>query len=172
MRVRVGRISRAHGIRGEVTVEIHTDEVEKRFANNAQLWALDEPLTVERFRIHQGRLLVVFAGINDRNAAEALRGSELFAEVDETEKPDAPDEFYDRQLIGLSVRNAADETLGSVMAVEHFPAQDLLVIETKNGSARVPFVNALVTDVDIETGYLRVADVPGLLDLEQADDAR
>ena len=172
MRVRVGRITRAHGIRGEVSVEIFTDEVEQRFAKNAQLWALDEPLTVERFRFHQGRLLVVFVGVNDRNRAEELRGRELFAEVDENETPNDPDEFYDRQLIGLVVRNAAGENVGEVISVEHFPAQDLLVVDTKIGAARVPFVDALVREVNIEARYLQIADVPGLLDLEQAEDAR
>ena len=172
MRVRVGRITRAHGIRGEVTVEIFTDEVEQRFAKNAQLWASDEPLTVERFRFHQGKLLVVFAGVNDRNRAEELRGRDLFAEVDENETPDDPDEFYDRQLVGLTVRNAAGEIVGEVISVEHFPAQDLLVVDTKIGAARVPFVDALVSEVNIAAGFLQIEDVPGLLDLEQAEDAR
>ena len=172
MRVRVGRITRAHGISGEVTVEIFTDEVEQRFAKNAQLWASDEPLTVERFRFHQGKLLVVFAGVNDRNRAEELRGRDLFAEVDENETPNDPDEFYDRQLVGLTVRNAAGEIVGEVISVEHFPAQDLLVVDTKIGAARVPFVDALVSEVNIAAGFLQIEDVPGLLDLEQAEDAR
>lgn len=172
MRVRVGRITRAHGIRGELTVEIFTDEVEQRFAKNAQLWASDEPLTVERFRFHQGKLLVVFAGVIDRNRAEELHGRDLFAEVDENETPDDPDEFYDRQLVGLEVRNAAGKVVGQVISVEHFPAQDLLVVDTKIGSARVPFVDALVSKVNVAGGYLQIADVPGLLDLEQAEDAR
>ena len=168
VRVVVGRIARAHGVRGEVAVEVRTDEPALRFADGAELWAGNLALSIETSRRHQGRLLVSFAKVNDRNAAEALQGAVLEAEVDPEAIPDEPDAYYDRQLIGLEVRDAAGARIGEIDHVEHLPAQDLLVVRGEAEELRIPFVAALVPIVDIESGHVQVADIPGLLDLDEA----
>ncbi len=159
----VGRVGRAHGIRGEVAVELRTDEPELRFAAGAVLTAGDRLLTVEAARRHQGRLLVRFAEVTDRTSAEALRGAELTAAVEPDQRPQDPEEFYDHQLVGLAVQTAAGELVGSVAGVEHGTAQDLLVLDTPSGEVLFPFVAALVPEVDLAGGRLVVDDRPGLL---------
>lgn len=164
----VGRIGKPHGIRGEVTVELRTDEPERRFVVGAPLIA-ESPrgqrstLNVERIRWHQGVLLVHFEGVGDRTAAEGARGTMLIAEVDPDEQPDDPDEFYDHQLVGLKVQDTDGQDRGEVTGVLH-GAQDLLQIRTPNGPVLVPFVAALVPTVDVAGGRVVVADRPGLLD--------
>ncbi|MBZ5733166.1 ribosome maturation factor RimM [Nocardioides sp. TRM66260-LWL] len=167
----VGRVGKPHGIRGEVTVDVRTDEPERRFAPGAVLRA--EPgrgvaaaprsLTVESRRWHQQTLLVAFAEIPDRTAAEAARGLVLHAQVDPEERPADPEEFYDHQLIGLAVHDVDGTPLGTVASLVH-GAQDLLVIDTTDGrEALVPFVSALVPEVDLDAGRVVVADRPGLV---------
>ena len=164
----VGRIGKPHGIRGEVTVELRTDEPERRFVVGAPLIA-ESPrgqrstLSVERTRWHQGTLLVHFEGLPDRTAAEAARGTMLIAEVDPDEQPDDPDEFYDHQLVGLRVEDTEGRDRGEVTGVLH-GAQDLLQVRTPTGPVLVPFVAALVPTVDVAGGRVVVADRPGLLD--------
>lgn len=168
----VGRVGKPHGIRGEVTVEVRTDEPERRFADGAVLRA--EPprgsatthrsLTVARTRWHQGRLLATFEELGDRTAAEAARGIVLHVRVDAEERPDDPEEFYDHQLVGLEVRDLDGRVLGAVSAVVHGGAQDLLTVRTPEGrEALVPFVAELVPEVDLEKGHVLVADRPGLV---------
>ena len=169
----VGRIGRAHGIRGEVSVEPRTDEPERRFAVGSALTGRTPGgdlrpgvLTVGATRWHQGRLLVRFAELSDRNAAEAARGLWLEIPLDPEESPDDPEEFYDHQLAGLRVETEAGTTVGTLREVMHGPAQDLLVIDSADGSGRevlVPFVSALVPVVDVAGGRVVVADRPGLL---------
>ncbi|WP_374999635.1 ribosome maturation factor RimM [Aeromicrobium sp. CTD01-1L150] len=171
MEVVVGRVSRAHGIRGELTVQVRTDEPERRFAPGSSLSGDDGPLEVAGSRRHSGRLLVRFVGIEDRTAAEALHGQLLRAEVDPAAVPEADDEFYDHQLVGLDVRRGTGERIGVVREVTHLPAQDLLAIDVDGREVLVPFVEALVPDVDLAAGTLTVADVPGLLDPDEAEEA-
>ena len=172
----VGRIGKAHGIKGEVSVEPRTDEPERRFADGAVMATRtprgDEPhsaqrpatLTVSRTRWHQSRLLVTFEGIGDRTAAEALRGLSLAVRFDPTETPDDPEEFYDHQLVGLAVSTTDGEPVGEVSDVVHGTAQDLLAVRTPDGrELLVPFVSALVPVVDVPGGRVVVADRPGLL---------
>lgn len=170
----VGIVGRAHGIRGEVSVELRTDEPGRRFVPGAVLRPEGggAELTVAAVRDHGGRLLVRFAEHPDRSAAEGLRGTVLMAEVDAAERPADAEEYYDRQLIGLRVLTAGDAVAGTVVEVVHLPSQDLLEIRTETGLRMVPFVRALVPEVDLTTGALRLADVPGLLaDLDDpADD--
>ncbi|RYE79409.1 MAG: ribosome maturation factor RimM [Myxococcales bacterium] len=171
----VGRIGRAHGIKGEVSVEPRTDEPERRFAVGSTLSAVADraaggvsrSLTVAGTRWHQGRLLVRFDEIRDRNDAEAARGIVLEVPLDPNESPDDPEEFYDHQLVGLQARRADGAVIGRVTSVVHGSAQDLLVIDADGREVLVPFVSALVPEVDVAGGHLTVADVPGLLeDLE------
>lgn len=167
----VGRVGRAHGVRGEITVELRTDQPERRFAPGSVL-AVETPdgaahpvesVTVVGSRWHHGRLLVRFEGFRDRNAADALRGTVLLSDVEPGESPDDPEEFYDHQLVGLDVRTTDGDDVGRVEAVVHGPGQDLLVVATGDGEALVPFVSALVPEVDLRAGRVVVADRPGLL---------
>lgn len=168
VRVVVGRIARAHGIRGELSVDVRTDEPELRFAEGAQVWVGERTLTIETSRRHQERLLVSFVEVDDRDAAEALKGAVLESVVDPHASPSDPEEYYDRQLTGLDVRNAAGTRIGEIDRVEHLPVQDLLVVRTDGAELRIPFVEALVPIVDIDAGFVQVAEVTGLLDLDEA----
>lgn len=162
----VGRIGRAHGIRGELTVDPRTDEPDRRFAPGAVLREESgaRQLTVAGSRWHSGRLLVQFAGVDDRTAAEACRGMLLLADVTADERPAEEGEFWDRDLVGLTVLTADGEVGGEVRRVQHGP-QDLLVVRTPAGEERlVPFVEALVPTVDLEARTVTLADVAGLLD--------
>ena len=169
----VGVIGRPHGVRGEVAVELRTDEPERRFAPGQVL--LEEggtrQLTVRSVRNHSGQLLVSFAELLDRVGAEAVRGMLLTVAVEPDERPAAPGEFYDRHLIGLRASTPEGTEVGRVRSVLHLPAQDILEIETADGPRLVPFVAALVPDVDLEAGRLTVVNLTGLLDdQEDADE--
>ena len=131
MQLVVGRVTRPHGVRGEVSVEVRTDDPDLRFAVG-RVMATDPaaagPLTVESVRWHSGRLLIRFAGIADRNQAEELRGTWLTLDSAEVGSTGDPDEFHDHELIGLAVVTTLGEPVGRVTDVRHF-GQDLLVIE-------------------------------------------
>jgi 16S rRNA processing protein RimM len=114
-------------------------------------------------RHHDGRLLVRFAGLEDRTAVESVRGALLVADVDPDERPAEPGEFYDRQLVGLRVCTPDGAAAGVVIGVLHTPGQDLLEIRTATEVRLVPLVSALVPEVDLAGGVLTVADVAGLL---------
>jgi 16S rRNA processing protein RimM len=211
MQLVVGRVTRPHGVRGEVSVEVRTDDPELRFAVG-RVMATDPaaagPLTVESVRWHSGRLLIRFAGIADRNQAEELRGTWLTLDSAEVGPTGDPDEFHDHELIGLAVVTTSGEPVGRVTDVRHF-GQDLLVIEPaparsaarpEVGAAEVgpvptgpapagrgpggpalaaraqprnvlgsellvPFVAALVPEVDLAAGRLVIDPPPGLLEL-------
>ena len=168
----VGRIGKPHGIRGEVTVDVRTDEPDRRFAPGSRL-RVEAPrgsaapyaaLTVTRTRWHQGRLLATFDELADRNAAEAARGIVLHVRVDADERPDDPEEYYDHQLVGLRVVDLEGRDLGEVSALVHGGAQDLLTVRTADRrEALVPFVSALVPEVDLAARRVVVADRPGLV---------
>jgi 16S rRNA processing protein RimM len=174
----VGRVGRAHGVRGEVAVEPRTDEPDRRFAAGTVLAVRtvvgDPPpgsgrpaaLTVRRTRWHGSRLLVTFEEVEDRDTAEAVRGLHLVAAVDLEESPADPEEFYDHQLVGLAVVTTGDgRAVGEVTRVLHGTGQDLLVVLAPEGrEILVPFVSALVPVVDVAAGRLEVSDRPGLLE--------
>ena len=194
MQIAVGQIVRAHGIRGEVIVAVRTDEPDVRFAPGSVLGAEPPdrgPLTVAAARWHSGRLIVAFAGIGDRTAAEGLRGTLLILDSAQIPPVADPDEFYDHELIGLGVVTAAGERVGVVADVLHH-GQDLLVIRREGApgapgrasvrgpagpaapaadEALVPFVGAIVTDVDVAAGRLVIDPPPGLLDPDTAIEA-
>ena len=170
LRVVVGRIGRAHGIRGDLVVDVRTDEPERRMAPGAVLFTEPDrgPLTVASGRVHSGRLLLCFEGVGDRTAAEALRGVVLLADVDADEVPDDEDEWYDRQLVGLRVAVVAAEgpgtEVGAVREVVHAPFQDLLVVALDaGGEAFVPFVAEIAVEVDLLAGRVLIDPPPGLL---------
>ncbi len=160
-------MGRAHGIRGEVTVQLHTDSPAARFVPGAVLFTSTGSLTVRSVRDHNGTLLLGFTGVDDRSSAEALRGVLLEAEVEvaATGSADEEDAWYDHQLVGLRALDPGGADLGSVVAVEHLPAQDLLEIARPDGVRRlVPFVTAIVPTVDVAAGTVVVDAPPGLLD--------
>lgn len=167
----VGRIGKPHGIKGEVTLDLRSDEPDRRFAVGAVL-RVEAPrgsafaartLTVARTRWHQQVLLVTFAELTDRNQAETARGVVLHADIDADETPDDPDEYYDHQLVGLAVHDLDGTLLGEVTGLVH-GAQDLLAIKAVDGRPTlVPFVSALVPEVDVAGGRVVVADRPGLV---------
>jgi 16S rRNA processing protein RimM len=172
LEVVVGRVGRPHGLQGEVTIEVRTDEPERRFADGAVLRA--EPprgsasalraLTVAGSRWHRSTLLVRFEELPDRNAAEAARGILRFATVDVAESPEDPEEFYAHQLVGLAAYDEQGAHLGEVSALVRGGAQDLLTVRTPDGrAALVPFVKALVPEVDLADGRVVIADRPGLV---------
>lgn len=175
----VGRIGKPHGIRGELTIDVRTDEPEKRYVPGASLLAQaprgsafsHATLTVASTRWHQSVLLVNFEEIGDRTAAEGARGVVLRAVVPADEQPDDPDEFYDHQLVGLVAYDVDGTRLGEVAGLFH-GAQDLLRIATEDGrEALVPFVAALVPEVDLAAGRVVIADRPGLVRPAPGEDA-
>jgi len=167
MLLAVGRIGRAHGIRGEVSVEIRTDDPGARFAPGSSLAADPEsvgPLTVETVREHSGRLLVRFAGFDDRTAAETLRGTVLLVDSSEIPPTGDPEEFHDHELIGLLVVTADGAEVGEVVNVEHL-GQDLLVVRRSgDDDTLVPFVRAIVPEIDVPGGRVVIDPPPGLLE--------
>ncbi|MET9399541.1 ribosome maturation factor RimM [Kitasatospora sp. NPDC002965] len=168
MQLVVGKIGRAHGIRGDVSVEVRTDEPELRLGPGAVLLtdpASTGPLTVESGKVHSGRLLLRFAGVKDRNAAEALRGTVLIAEVDPEETPDDPEEYYDHQLIGLDVVLLDGTPVGELTEVVHLPYQDLLTVRKADGTeVLVPFVTRIVPVIDLENQRAVIDPPGGLID--------
>ncbi|WP_231134285.1 ribosome maturation factor RimM [Motilibacter deserti] len=172
----VGRIGRAHGIRGDLMVEVRTDDPELRFAAGASLRtdpAARGPLVVESGRVHSGRLVLHFVGVDDRTRAEELRNTLLLVDVPRDEEPDDPDEYYDHQLIGLAAVLPGGETVGEVTDVLHLPAQDVLALRRPDGrEALVPFVTEIVPEVDLVAGRVVVDPPAGLLDdVPEADEA-
>ncbi|MGH3660905.1 MAG: ribosome maturation factor RimM [Micromonosporaceae bacterium] len=169
----VGAVIRPHGVRGEVVVDVRTDEPERRFAAGSVLLADPAdagPLTVESVRTHtsggRDRLLVSFGGVADRNAAQALRGVRLLADSADSTPSDDPDEFHDHQLVGLTAVDSESAVLGEVVRVEHSPAADMLVLRRPEGhEALVPFVRAIVPQVDLEAGRIVLTPPDGLFEL-------
>jgi 16S rRNA processing protein RimM len=177
MRVIVGRIGRPHGIRGELVIGVRTDEPDLRFAVGAVLDAGGSPdgpadggqLKVASARWHSGQLLVAFAGITDRTAAGELTGSWLSVDSGQLPEVADPDEFRDHELVGLAVRTTTGDPVGVVSDVLHY-GQDLLVVRRRaDEELLVPFVKAIVPEVDLTAGILVIDPPLGLLDPRQAE---
>jgi 16S rRNA processing protein RimM len=179
MRVIIGRVGRPHGIRGEVVVGVRTDEPDLRFAVGAVVDASSDSdnetpadsteLTIVARRWHSGQLLVAFDGIADRTAVSELTGSWLSIDSSQLPETSDPDEFRDHDLIGLAVLTGDGATAGVVADVLHY-GQDLLVVRRDEGQEfLVPFVKAIVPEVDLATGRLVIDPPPGLLDPAEAD---
>jgi 16S rRNA processing protein RimM len=164
----VGRIGRPHGVRGEVTVEVRTDDPDLRFVPGAVLLtdpADRGPLTVGGRRWHREILLLTFEGIDSREAAETVRDTELLVDVAELPELEDPDVFYDHQLVGLAARLTDGSPLGEVVAVRHEGGDLLVVRRPDDREALVPFVSAIVPTVDLAGGFLVVDPPEGLLEL-------
>ncbi|AXT85445.1 ribosome maturation factor RimM [Aeromicrobium sp. A1-2] len=168
MQVVIGRIGRAHGIRGELNVDIRTDEPERRFAPGSSVVCGKRTLTVASARHHSGRLVVAFKEIPDRNAAEAIHGTILEAFVDPLDVPADPEEFYDHQLVGLEARTG-DTVVGTVTGIVHGPHQDTLAVKIDDREVFVPFVTEIVPVVDVAGGFVTINEIEGLLDPTRAE---
>lgn len=183
----VARIGKPHGLRGEVTVQLHTDDPQTRLADGAVLPTRAEPgsgvpreLTVAGTRVHRGIWLLRFAEIPDRTGAESLRGTRLLAptddaQPDDTRPGDAQDQdvedgWYEEDLVGLRALDPGGVVLGKVTALEVGAAQDRLVLRLTDGAeALVPFVQAIVPTVDTAAGTVTIDAPPGLLDPDAAE---
>jgi 16S rRNA processing protein RimM len=167
----VGRIGRPQGIKGEVTVEVRTDDPDDRFAPGRVLQTDKGPLTVEGSRMQGKYLVVAFAGVQDRNQAELLRDTMLSLPLDELPPIADEDEYYDTQLIGLAARTTSGTKIGEVTDVLHLPGGDVLVVRRDHGTeALIPFVKAIVPTVDLADGTLVVDPPEGLLELSDVQD--
>jgi 16S rRNA processing protein RimM len=173
MELVAGRVVKAHGITGELVVDVRTDDPEQRFAPGTRLRLKPRgpgetrEVQVESARPHGARMLVRLSGVLDRDTADALRGS-LFI-VDSADLPpiDDPDEFYDHQLEGLAVRTVDGAQIGTVAEVLHTAAGELLSVRTPEGAeVLVPFVSAMVTSVSLAEGIVEIDPPDGLLDLD------
>jgi 16S rRNA processing protein RimM len=162
----VGRIGRAHGVLGEVTIEIRTDLPDERFFIGATLTTVPVergPLTIESVRDHNGILLLKFKQASDRTAVEKLRDTLLMADVDMADEAVVEGEYHVQQLVGLAVVDTSGNTFGELADVLNLPGQDVLAINTPNGEVLIPFVKEFVPTVDLENRKITIAPPEGLL---------
>jgi 16S rRNA processing protein RimM len=169
----VGRVAKAHGIAGEVVVDIRTDDPSARFVAGKTLrgkpsrGGVERPFVVESVREHGGRLLIRLSGVEDRSAADALRGTLFLVDVADLPPIEDPDEYYDHQLEGLTVRTVSGGEVGVVTEVLHTAAGELLAIKRESGAeVLVPFVGAIVTSVSLTDGTVQIDPPDGLLELD------
>ncbi len=174
--LRVGRLVKAHGLKGGLKLELYTDNPEGRFVPGAG-FTLQVPeaspwhgkeITVREYRVMNGNPVVFFQDVEDRDAADSLVRAILWIDQDVDEAED--DAWFDHQLVGLEVVRD-DTVIGRVVRVEHFPAQDLLIVKAGEDEVMVPFVSAIVPTVDVQAGRVIVTPPPGLFEelLESTD---
>lgn len=174
--LRVGRLVKAHGLKGALKLELYTDNPERRFVPGAE-FTLQVPeaspwhgktVTVREYRVMNGNPVVFLKDVDDRTAAESLVRAILWIEQDVDEVED--DAWFDHQLVGLDVVRD-DTVVGRVVRVDHFPAQDLLIVKSGDQEVMVPFVQAIVPTVDVAAGRVIVTPPPGLFEeLPDAED--
>ncbi|MDB6426570.1 ribosome maturation factor RimM [Curtobacterium sp. 20TX0008] len=170
--LRVGRITKAHGLKGGIKLELYTDDPDRRFTPGAEFtlqvpsdspWS-GKTLTIDELRWYNGHPVAFFEGVADRTAAESLARAILWVEQDADAETGEDDAWYDHQLVGLRVLRDGVE-VGTVARVDHLPAQDLLAIDTPSrGEVLVPFVSAIVPTVDIAAGTVTVTPPTGLFE--------
>lgn len=174
MELVVGRVVKSHGIRGELVVDIRTDSPEERFAIGSRLrgrtgkgrTVTDREVVIEAARNHSGRLLVRLEGVADRDTADALRGMLFLVDSGDLPETNDSDEFHDHQLVGLRVLGTAGQHVGEVAEVVHTPGGELLDVRLEAGvSALVPFVAAIVSEIDLDAGVCVIDPPEGLLEL-------
>lgn len=175
--LRVGRLVKAHGLKGAIKLELYTDIPEKRFVPGA-VFSLQVPtssawhgkkLELTELKWFNAQPVAFFKDVADRTAAESLIKAILWIDEDAAAEVE-DDAWFDHQLVGLTViRDGAP--VGKVTQIDHFPAQDLLTVATDNGDVLVPFVKAIVASVDVEAGILTVTPPLGLFEEIADDDA-
>jgi 16S rRNA processing protein RimM len=171
-KLRVGRLVKAHGLKGALKLELYTDSPDQRFRAGQEL-ELQVPETSEWFgktvkvaelRFYNQSPVLFLEGIQDRSQAETLVKAILLIETDLEQLPEDPEAWYDHQLVGLTAL-VGEEVVGKVIRVDHLPAQDLLAIETSNGEVLVPFVKQIVPSVDIQKGQVVLTPPAGLFEI-------
>lgn len=176
--LRVGRLLKAHGLKGAIKVEMYTDDPAARFVPGS-VYTLQVPdesewfgkaLTLIELKWYNDSPVAFFEGITDRNASESLIKAILWIDEDTDSRPAEEDAWYDHQLIGLTVRRDG-VAVGTIARVDHMPAQDLLIVDTANGEVMIPFVKAIVSHVDIAAGTMDVTPPIGLFEDPAEDDA-
>ncbi len=176
--LRVGRLTKAHGLKGAIKVELYTDAPERRFTPGA-VFALQVPTdsawhgkTIElaELKFYNAQPVAFFKNISDRTTAESLIKAILWIDQDLDAAPDEEDAWFDHQLVGLTVLRDG-VAVGTVAQVDHLPAQDLLTVATSSGDVLVPFVKAIVASVDIKAGTMTVTPPIGLFEEIADDDA-
>lgn len=172
--LRVGRLVKAHGLKGALKLELYTDNPARRFLPGAE-FTLQVPeaspwhgktITVREYRVMNGNPVVFFEDVDDRTAAESLVRAILWIDQNDDETED--NAWFDHQLVGLDVVRG-DEVIGTLARVEHLPAQDLLIVKVGSEEVMVPFVEAIVPTVDVAGGRIVVTPPPGLF--EETPDA-
>lgn len=170
-KLRVGRLVKAHGLKGAIKLELYTDSPNERFVPGAILelqvpesspW-FGKTVEVTEMRMYNQMPVIFLKGIEDREAAETLIKAILLVESDLETLPAEPDAWYDHQLVGLRVMRDGVQ-IGLVQRVDHFPSQDLLAVKTETGEVLVPFVSAIVPIVDIQAGTITVTPPLGLFE--------
>ena len=176
MELVVGRVAKAHGVTGEIVVDVRTDDPLDRFApgntlrGKASRGRPERYFVVETVREHSGRLLVRLSDVGDRDTADGLRGTLFVVESDDLPPITEPDEFYDHQLEGLRVRTLEGTEVGVVSEVLHTAGTELLAVKAPTGAEiLVPFVAAIVTSVSLDEGVIYIDPPLGLLNLEDLD---
>jgi len=174
MELVIGRVAKAHGVTGEVVVDVRTDDPAERFAPGAVLRGRkprgepERDYVIESVREHAGRLLVRLTGVGDRNAADEMRGTLFLISTAQLPPIEDPDEFYDHELEGLAVRTTDGTSVGTVAEVLHTAAGELLSVKTAEGrEVLVPFVSAIVTAVSRAEGIVEIDPPDGLLNIEE-----
>ena len=171
-KLRVGRLVKAHGLKGALKLELYTDSPDQRFRAGQEL-ELQVPETSEWFgktvkvselRFYNQSPVLFLEGIQDRSQAETLVKAILLIETDLEQLPEDPEAWYDHQLVGLTAL-VGEEVVGKVIRVDHLPAQDLLAIETSNGEVLVPFVKQIVPSVDIQKCQVVLTPPAGLFEI-------
>jgi 16S rRNA processing protein RimM len=169
--LRVGRLLKAHGLKGAIKLELYTDDPALRFVPHS-VYTLQVPdespwvgktVTLKELKWYNDQAVVFLEGVEDRDAAESLVKAILWVDEDHDARPVEEDAWYDYQLIGLTVRRNG-QTIGTISRVDHFPSQDLLIVDTGDAEVLVPFVKAIVTGVDIEAGTMDIDPPIGLFE--------
>jgi 16S rRNA processing protein RimM len=175
--LRVGRLTKAHGLKGAIKIELFTDDPARRFTPGAT-FTLQVPtsspwhgktLELNELKFYNAHPVAFFKDVPDREVAESLVKAILWVDHDPAEESQEEDAWFDHQLVGLRVLRDGVE-VGEVTQIDHFPAQDLLTIKTANGDVLVPFVKAIVPSVDVKAGTMTVTPPAGLFEELPEDD--
>ena len=164
MQLVVGRIGRAHGVLGEATIEVQTDDPDIRFQIGNKLTLDDgKQLTIRSSRWHNQILLLAFDGIADRNQIEELRDQLISSDVDLDSL--APGEYHFQQLIGCEVFQQNGELIGKVDEIIKLPGQDLLSVNRAGAQVLIPMVKQIIIEIDVLAKKIVVNPPEGLLDV-------
>lgn len=176
-KLRVGRLLKAHGLKGAIKLELYTDSPNERFQKGAVLelqvpetseW-FGKTITVQELKWFNSSPVLFIEGVTDRTIAESLIKAILLVEQPLDVSPSEPDAWYDHQLVGLKVVRSGVE-IGEIVRVDHLPVQDLLAIKLSDREVLLPFVAKFVPKVDVDAGIIEITPPGGLFEeIEEAD---